>query len=367
MPEHTITVECDVPESFNVQKVAGMFDVPLSKRAGETFSVELPEVDEDWSIGVIVGPSGSGKSTVAREVFGRSLYSPRRWPPDKAVIDAFGDREVGQITHTLTAVGFSSPPAWIKPYRVLSNGEQFRCDLARALLADKPLVVFDEFTSVVDRTVAKIGSAAVSKSIRSGKIKRKFIAVTCHYDVVEWLEPDWVLDMAGGGALSRRRLRRPGIELKIFRGGRALWPLFARHHYLSATLSPSARCYYATMGGQLAAICAFLPVLGRRGRMRVSRIVVLPDYQGVGIGSWLLSAACSLVKAEEKRVSITTSHPAMIAHLKRSTDWRVTGVKKTGAPKPGWKSKSARNYRASTGRAVISAEFLASQVKGEST
>jgi hypothetical protein len=30
-----------------------------------------------------------------------------------------------------------------------------------------------------------------SKSIR--KTDKQFVAVTCHYDVVDWLEPDWVL------------------------------------------------------------------------------------------------------------------------------------------------------------------------------
>ena len=72
---------------------------------------------------------------------------------------------------------------------MLSGGEQFRCDLVRALLKPGDLVAFDEFTSVVDRTVAKIGSAAVAKSIRKGRIGKKFVAVTCHYDVLDWLEP----------------------------------------------------------------------------------------------------------------------------------------------------------------------------------
>ncbi len=113
------------------------------------------------------------------------------------MIDGFDpDVSIKRVTRLLTAVGFSSPPAWIKPYRVLSCGEQFRCDLARALLASRELVVFDEFTSVVDRTVAKIGSAAVSQAVRSGGFTQRFVAVTCHYDVVEWLEPDWVVDMA---------------------------------------------------------------------------------------------------------------------------------------------------------------------------
>ena len=54
-----------VHDSFRVQQVAGMFDVPLAEKATERFPVELPDLAEDWEIGLIVGPSGSGKSTVA--------------------------------------------------------------------------------------------------------------------------------------------------------------------------------------------------------------------------------------------------------------------------------------------------------------
>ena len=49
------------------------------------------------------------------------------------MIDGFGHLPIKELTSLLTAVGFSSPPSWIKPYHVLSTGERFRCDLARAL------------------------------------------------------------------------------------------------------------------------------------------------------------------------------------------------------------------------------------------
>jgi ABC-type ATPase with predicted acetyltransferase domain len=51
-------------------------------------------------------------------------------------------------------------------------------------------VVFDEFTSVVDREIAKVSAFVISKAVR--RSKKQFIAVTCHYDVVDWLDPDWV-------------------------------------------------------------------------------------------------------------------------------------------------------------------------------
>src|SRR5579884_2962118 len=243
-----VTVSCPVHDSFRVRQVAGMFDLPVTTSRSEFFRVELPDLTDDWQIGLVVGPSGSGKTTVARRAFGDAFYRPRAWPRNRAVIDGFGDLPIKQIIRTLSAVGFSSPPAWLKPYHVLSNGERFRCDLARALLtAKRPLVVFDEFTSVVDRTVAKVGSAAVAKAIRGGRFdrltaggfddhmhgnrRRKFVAVSCHYDIAEWLEPDWVVDMASR-ELARGRLRRPPIRLELFRCRRSAWGLFARHHYL---------------------------------------------------------------------------------------------------------------------------------------
>ena len=162
-------------ESFRVQQVAGMFDVPLAERVSERFKVDIPDwvfgddecgmtndelkTDSDagcsvhpssfiphpsspiphpsWQIGLIVGPSGSGKSTIARAMFGDRVYRPRHGPPTRRCIDGLGSRPIKEIMRLFTAVGFSSPPSWIKPYQVLSNGEQFRCDLARALVGDE--------------------------------------------------------------------------------------------------------------------------------------------------------------------------------------------------------------------------------------
>ena len=165
------SLSCPVHDSFRVQQLAGMFDVPIAERLTESFDVELPSDDEDWSIGLIVGPSGSGKSSIARQAFADALYTGSNWPADRAVIDGFGELPVRKATELLTAVGLSSPPSWIKPYHVLSNGERFRCDLAKSLAigyqsSDTSLVAFDEFTSVVDRNVAKVCSAAVARSIR---------------------------------------------------------------------------------------------------------------------------------------------------------------------------------------------------------
>ncbi len=367
MPRVDAVVECKVHDSFRVQQVAGMFDVTLADKLRNSFTVDVPAIEENWQLGVIVGPSGSGKSTIARTAFGEYLYESGEWSVDKAVIDGFGDSDSGSIrdvTHVLPAVGFSSPPSWVKPYQVLPNGEKFRCELARALLSETPVVVFDEFTSIVDRTVAKIGSAAVSKAIRSGKVARKFVAVTCHYDVVEWLEPDWIVDMATQ-RLDWGRLRRPDITLEIVRCHHSAWSLFAKHHYLNAKNSSAANCYLATWDGLPVAFCSALPQLGRKGVWRLSRSVVLPDYQGVGIGSRVSEAVAEIYKSRGCRVVTTTSNPAMIAHRRKSPLWRVTNVYKAGVPRVMWAREIGAKpalYRSSAGRAVVSFEYVRTDV-----
>lgn len=361
MPRIDAVVDCAVRDSFRVQQVAGMFDLPWQERAKRAFSVELPELDEPWEIGLITGPSGSGKSTIAREAYGAAMAGELRWPTDRAVIDCFTDVSVRQATELLTSVGFGSPPAWVRPYQTLSGGEKFRCDLARALavgtddkkkpIAGRPLVVFDEFTSVVDRQVAQFGCAALARSIRQGRVGCRFVGVTCHRDVAEWLEPDWVLDMASNG-LDRRRLRRPRINLRVVRCRQDLWRMFAPHHYLSGNLSRGAHCYVALWDGEPVAFCAILALIGKRGCWRISRLVTLPDYQGLGIGMRLAAGLGGHYAEQGLRLSITTSHPAVIAHCQRSTRWRARRVMRIGSRHTG-----IRGYRGSAGRAVVSFEF----------
>ena len=315
MPKHEVVVECPVPRSFRVDQVRGMFDLQAAKTAREEFHVELPD-DDDWQIGVIVGPSGSGKSTVARHAYGEQFVTGHEWPHDQAVVDGFDESlSIKDVTAALTAVGFSTPPCWVKPYAVLSGGQKFRCDLARALLAPGDLVAFDEFTSVVDRTVAACGSAAVSKAIRKGSVAKKFVAVTCHYDVIDWLEPDWVLDMASCQLARGRLWRRPEIQLEIAQVHRSAWRLFRRHHYLATSLSRVAKCFCAFWGDEPVAFSAWLPAMTRNrqeGDMREHRTVVLPDFQGVGIGNRVSELCAGIYRGVGQRAFSTTSHPSMI-------------------------------------------------------
>lgn len=322
MPNVTFSVSTPVARTARVLQLSGLFDVPPAERSERTWEVEVPGPDEDWAVGLIVGPSGSGKSTLAREAFGPALVAGYDWPADLAVVDGFpAELGVKDVTAALSSVGFSSPPAWLRPFRCLSNGEQFRATLARALLDPRPVVAVDEFTSVVDRTVAQVGSAAVAKAVR--RAGRKFVAVTCHHDVADWLCPDWVVEMPGG-RLTRGLLRqRPPIELEVARVTHEAWDRFKHHHYLDASLKRGATCFAATWRGEPVAFASACMCPGRVSFWREHRTVCLPDYQGVGIGNALSEFVAGVMRATGRPYRSTTANPAMIRHRARSPLWRM--------------------------------------------
>jgi len=321
----TIKRSTPIVRTPRLMQLEGLFDVPPADRAELEWQVDLPVEGKEWNVGLIVGPSGCGKSTIARELFGNHYVNGFDWPADKSVVDGFpSELSIKDVTLLLSSVGFSSPPSWARPFRVLSNGEQFRATLARALAENAELCVFDEFTSVVDRTVGKIGSAAVAKTVR--RRKQKFIAVTCHDDVIEWLDPDWVYSPVDNSLQWRLVRRRPVIELEICRVHHSAWRLFAHHHYLTASLSKSAFCFCAFLEGRPVAFDAWLPFFGRsNGKIRRGhRTVCLPDYQGVGIGNALFTRIASMWTGLGFRAVSCTGHPAEIAHRMRSMNWRMT-------------------------------------------
>lgn len=189
MPAFDIVKEHTADESsFRVKSVMGMFDLD-SSHIKEHFvgNIDLPA---DWQVGIIYGASGTGKSTIAKELFKDELITEYEYTHGSIVDDMPSNKTIKEITQAFSSVGFSSPPSWLKPYAVLSNGEKMRVDLARAILSDQDTIVFDEYTSVVNREVAKVGSYAIQKAIR--KTNKKFVAVACHSDIIDWLEPDWV-------------------------------------------------------------------------------------------------------------------------------------------------------------------------------
>lgn len=322
-----LVLESPIEKTGRVTQLAGMFDVPVGEKTRVEYHFDASMEERPWKVGLVVGPSGAGKSSVARALFGEDVVEGYDWPASRAIVDGFGSLGIRDITAALSSVGFSSPPNWLRPFGVLSNGERFRANMARALVDTRQRVVVDEFTSVVDRQVAQIGSHAIQKTVRQ-KEGKQFVAVTCHYDVEDWLQPDWVIEPHLGRFTWRSVQPRPQVELTVCRAKTSAWQLFKHHHYLTADLNPSATCFVGFVGDEPAVFDAWLPFFGRlktsqRAR-RGHRTVCLPDYQGLGLGNALFTLCASMWKGLGLRAFSCTGHPAELHKRARSPDWRMT-------------------------------------------
>lgn len=348
-----VTVESPVSTTVRARQVSSMFDAPPQKKARMQWQIDADIDGAPWHVGLIVGPSGSGKTTVMRHLWGEP--SALEWSGTGVVDDFAKNLSVEQISGVCQAVGFNTIPAWMRPYAVLSNGEKFRVELARRLLEDGDPVVFDEFTSVVDRQVAQIGAHAVQKYCRKQGLR--FVAVTCHYDVLDWLQPDWVLDMATHQFQRRLLQRRPAIECTIGRLPRAAWSVFAPYHYLTADLNNAATCYGLWANGRLAAFAAalFRPHDSRARIWGISRLVTLPDWQGMGFAMVLVDALGSEYRTAGERLRTYPAHPALVRTFDRSPNWRLV-------ERP--RMRSAHSYKSptSTAQAAVKAGGRANAV-----
>jgi ABC-type lipoprotein export system ATPase subunit len=326
MPTADIVIETNVSTSLRARQVASIFDVPVQQKQRLSFHVEARFEERAWSIGAIVGPSGSGKSTLARHLFGADALSGIEWRHASVIDDFSPALSVEQIAATCGAVGFNTIPAWLRPYEALSTGEKFRACMARALLEsprDHPIVI-DEFTSVVDRQVAKIVSHAIQKYVRKSALQ--FVAVSCHDDLLDWLQPDWVIDMAAQSFAWRLLQRRPSIDVVISPVAYSAWSLFAPYHYMSAELHRAARCFGLFVDDKIVAFAGVLTrPTGKPGRsiMGISRVVTLPDYQGLGLAFVLMDTIGGIYRALGRLLHMYPSHPPFIRAMDRSPNWQL--------------------------------------------
>jgi GNAT superfamily N-acetyltransferase len=354
----TIVRDSPIIQTARVMQISGIFDVPPCEHSAERWEVSLP-LDFEWNIGLIIGPSGCGKTTIARELFGTSVCSGFEWPDDKSLLDGFPpEMGIKDITEILSSVGFSSPPLWLRPFRVLSTGQQMRVNVARLLSENNDLAVMDEFTSVVDRTVAQIGSAAIAKTVR--RRGQKFIAVTCHYDVEEWLQPDWVYQPHTNEFLRRCLQCRPKIELEVSRVHHSCWGLFQPYHYLNQSFNKSARCFVAFLKGEPVALQAVLPSPHpiAKNVYRGHRAVCLPDYQGVGIGNALITHVASAYHGIGRRTLITTASPTLIIRWSRDAKWQCIRKPHLAASRGKTTGKAMRAWIPAINRLTSTWEYI---------
>ena len=136
----------------------------------------------------------------------------------------------------------------------------------------------------------------MSKATRK-KPGKRFVAVSCHSDIIEWLEPDWVFHTEGY-QLVRGRLRRPELTVDVYAGSYRDYPLFAKNHYLNRPIPRNALVYLGVLEVEgrrrIVALDSYHSCPGVRGVWIGGQGVVLPEFQGLGIGMRFFEAAAEL-------------------------------------------------------------------------
>ena len=299
------------------------FDIQNKEKSNVTIEANLEHIGNKWNIGVVYGGSGTGKTTILKNYFKKEM-DISNFDNYKSLISNFDWLEPKDATFLLSAMGLSSVPTWLRPFNTLSNGEQYRANLAFIVgkAKDNETIIIDEYTSVVDRDVAKAMSNALQKYIR--RTNKKIVLASCHFDIMEWLQPDWIYSPSKGRLEIASQLRQPKIELSIFRCRYETWNLFKQHHYLTEDLNLAAKCFVITFNDKPCAFIAILPSPSGyyKNGFRVSRLVVIPDFQGLGIGYKILNYISSLYLTDKKTMYIKTSNPSLTNNLENNLKWK---------------------------------------------
>jgi GNAT superfamily N-acetyltransferase len=335
--------------SYRAASVRSMFNVTEVEGAKFSASVGIPDDTDDWKIGCIVGASGTGKTSIGSQIWNTGIHNGFDWDSDKPIIDQIGD-DFNNATAVLSSVGLGSVPSWLRPYHVLSNGEKFRADLARVLSVKPDRIVIDEFTSVLDRQVALIGSSAFSKAWK--RTGGKCVILSCHYDILDYLQPDWVLDTATWELQRGCLWQRPNINLEIYSTDSKPWrEVFEKHHYLKLPLPVAPNYYVGVADGN--PVCHICATTGSGFKYaRLTRLVVHPEWQGAGVGMVFLNTVASWWKRGYNRYHypmngiIHTSHPGLIAALSRSKYWKLHSSQMGGSDKKRSRATIAKSQKA---------------------
>lgn len=357
-------------DTYRAARVKSLFNA----ESGCNFDLTIDGVDlsGNWTIGAVVGPSGSGKTSIGRALFDsdRVVNLAEGWHHDRPIIDDIApEGDFNHATGTLAAVGLGDVPAWLRPFHVLSNGEQFRAGLAR-LICDRPAeAVVDEFTSVVDRQIARIGTHAFQKAWRRGNKGEKVVVLSPHYDILDWLQPDWVIDTKDKTFTRGLPRRRPDIKLDVWKVDGSYWPLFEPHYYLNLPRPIAAEYFIGTVDGELACHLVVTPWF-HVGGYRATRLVTMPEWQGAGVGSRFLDSVAQYHLEGKGRKNkplptyFHTSHPQLCEALRRSKKWAQVSAKLYGDNKvKSYNSltKSAQKKGKTTGKSGFGGHFRAVQ------
>lgn len=337
MQNYVVELSSEVSDSFMAQKAANSVDLDVGKKSKHYLAVSA-DLESEYNIGLIIGASGSGKTTLAKKIFGENCFK-NLLDLNKSIIDQFPNEiSYNDRQAILNGVGLSSIPCWIKPSYTLSNGQRSRAEMALHMASKNNFTVIDEFTSVVDRTVAKVMANCIAKYSR--KINNKIVLCSCHYDVTEWLNPDWIIDCNKQLFIDRRLLqkcereRTEKLNFKIKEINKSSWKYYSKFHYLSERI-PGGKSYFFglfTDNGEQIGFSAYTNyVPTRKGLVPIfhsNRVVIHPDYCGIGLSKMLCNETAKIMIKKGVRVMAKFSSLPMAKWRMKDNNWRLLKIER---------------------------------------
>jgi ABC-type transport system involved in cytochrome c biogenesis ATPase subunit len=331
MQNYVVTLASPVSDSFRCKKAANSLDIDTEKKSVHHLAVSA-DLETRFNVGLIVGASGSGKTTLARTIYGRD-FEQIILKPELPVIEQFPKEwTYDECASALSGMGLTSVPCWIRPAYTLSNGQRARAEAALQLaLADQSTVVIDEWTSVVDRTVAKVMSHCVQKHARRNN--KRIVLLSCHYDVIDWLNPDWIIDCNKQEYLDRRSMvgafeRTDRLRFDIKPCSKDTWKYYSKYHYLSDRLPGGKIFTYGLYHGaeQVGFQCFAAYIIGDQNTYFSNRTVIHPDYAGLGLGIQLINETSKDMVRKGYAVRAKFSSTPIYRSMLKQEHWKLTGT-----------------------------------------
>lgn len=333
--------------SYVLDDIAKEFDYTIKKESKKEIPESLSYIckTKNFNIFYIVGDSGSGKTTILDHLVEILDYTflKSKFNNDLVIASHFNSKE--EAITKLCMSGIASIPSWFRSYNQLSKGEQARADIALGLNQNK--IIIDEFTSNLDRLTARSLSYSLKKYVTKQGLKNIILA-GCQYDIIPWLDPDFVFDVnqnqfietksklpmwIGKIEEKEKEIKVPDIDSKVFlikKSNIKRWDIYAPYHYLTTSLVSNAICWEIFVKVEsiernigFIAVCPLVSGTVKEG-LREHRLVILPSIQSCGLGIVLSETIAAYYTNLGKRYYTKTSHPRLGNYRNQSECWRNT-------------------------------------------
>lgn len=363
-----INLTSEIFTNFRCQVAANSLDIDVKKKSTHNLTINNIKIPAEWNIGLVYGASGSGKTTMIKKLFGDDIFKTIIDEEQPIINQLPKHFTYDECASMLNGIGLNSVPCWIRPVKTLSNGQRARAEAVLLMCQEQEIIFIDEWTSVVDRTVAKAMSVCISKFAK--KYNKKIVLLSCHYDILEWLSPDWLIDC------NKQQFELPQsenfffterekLEFEIKEVGTSTWRYFSKYHYLNENL-PGGRIYTYGLfhnNNQIGFQCFanYVPHTKKGSPiiMHSNRTVIHPDYNGLGLGIKLINETSELLskKIRCKIMAKFSSIPVYKA-MKKQKQWVFLGELRTmGKLKTGGNMKRKEGFR-ECGARTFSFEYI---------